>query len=254
MGALAVMGGLSALGSLFGGIFGGQASSRAADAYQRALIGAQNFEQGQEKTATGYLSPWTTGGGTSATTLSNLLGTPGSGLLTPWTKTFTAPTEAEAENTPGYKFQLKAGEDAIQNSAAGKGSLLTGRTLGDLNNFAQGTASANYQNVFNNALTQYQSAYNDFRNNQNDQYQKLLGFSGQGLTGAGTSAGLTQQFGSDIASLMAKQGAVQAGGILGQANAYGSILPGLASSIGNMYTLSQLNGNGNFRTDTGPTN
>lgn len=224
--------GVGAAGSLFGGLFGANASAQASQEYIKALGKAQSFLQGQEKTGLDNYSPYLDAGKNATYTLSNLLGTPGQGLLTPWSQQFTAPTEAQAEATPGYQFQLHQGENAIQNSAAGQGGLLSGRTLADLNNYAQGTASTNYQNTFQNSLTQYQSAYQSFLNNQNNQYQRLMGVSGEGLTAAQGAGGLISGIGGDIASLYGQQGAAAAQGTIGKANAFGSILPGIANAAG----------------------
>ena len=227
-------------GSLFGGLFGGNASKKASKAYIDQLQKAQGFLQGQEAEGIQSFSPYTSAGSTATRSLSDLLGTPGQGLLENWTGKFTAPTAEEAAQTPGFQFQLKQGEDAIQNAAAGKGSLLSGRTLADLNNYAQGVASTNYQNVFNNSLTQYQQQYQQFLNNQNNQYSRLLGLGTLGLQGTQGQAGLMEEFGGDIASLYAKQGEAAAKGITGAASSYGSILPGISDSITNYLNLRSL--------------
>ena len=234
--------GIGAAGSLFGGLFGGNASAEATKQYLKQLQKAQDFLKGQEQQGLQNYAPFLQGGQQGMTTLSSLLATPGQGLLTPWSQQFKAPTAAEAEATPGYQFQLQQGLNAMQNSAAGRGGLLSGRTLADLNNYAQGTASTNYQNTFNNALTQYSTAYNSFLNNQNNTYQRLLGLSGLGLNAAQGSGQLIQGIGGDIASLYGQMGAAQAQGTIGAANAYGSILPGIANSIGGGYSLSSLLG------------
>jgi hypothetical protein len=238
--------GIGAGTSLLGGLFGANASSKASQQYIAALQKAQGFLQGQEKQGLDNYSPYLDAGKSATTTLSSLLGTPGQGLLTPWTQQFTAPTAAEAEQTPGYQFQLQQGENAMQNSAAGRGGLLSGRTLADLNNFAQGTASTNYQNTFNNAQTQYQSAYQSFLNNQNNQYSRLMGLSGEGLNAAQGAGGFMTNMGGDIASLMGQQGAAAAAGTMGAANAW----TGAMSGVGNAFTgglqLKQLNGTNPF--------
>jgi hypothetical protein len=242
--ALPAIGGIaSGVGSLFSGLFGGSSSQKASQQYIQALQQAQSFLGGQEKQGLGNFQPYLNAGGAATKTLADLTATPGKGLLENWTGQFKAPTAAEAAATPGYQFQLQQGENAMQNSAAGRGGLLSGRTLADLNNFAQGTASTNYQNTFNNAFTQYQSAYNTFLNNQNNQYSRLMGISGQGLQAAGGAGNLIQGIGGDIASLYAQQGAAKAAGTIGAANSYGSILPGIASAIGGYTGLSSLNGN-----------
>jgi hypothetical protein len=237
----AIGAGLSGIGSIFGGLFGSNASQQASQQYIKALQQAQQFLGGQEKQGLQNYQPYLDTGSTATRSLSDLLGTPGQGLLTPWTQQFTAPTAAQAEQTPGYQFQLQQGENAIQNSAAGKGSLLSGRTLADLNNYAQGTASTNYQNTFNNALTQYGTAYQTFLNNQNNTYNRLFGASGLGLQAAGGAGNLISGIGGDIASLYAQQGAAKAGGTIGSANALGGILPGLSNAF---LGLSALKGGG----------
>lgn len=220
------MGAIGIGGKLLGGLFGKSASNQMQEQLAKAQAGLQ---QDETKGLANY-QPYLDAGSGATRQLSDLLGTPGTGLLTPWTQQFTAPTAEQAEQTPGYQFQLKAGQDAMQNSAAAQGGLLTGRTLADLNNFAQGTAASNYQNTFNNAYTQYQSAYNTFQNNQNSNYQRLMGMSGQGLQAAGGAGNLIQGIGGDIASLYAQKGAAQAAGTMAMGN-------GIA---GGMTDLSQL--------------
>jgi len=246
---------IGGLGSLFGGLFGANASSQASQQYIKALQQAQQWMQGQEQQGLQNYQPFLNAGQGAVGTLSSLLGTPGQGLLQPWTGTFQAPTAAQAEATPGYQFQLQQGLGALQNSAAGRGSLLSGRTLADLNNYAQGVASTNYQNVFNNALTQYQTSYNSFLNNQNNQYQRLLGTSQLGLGAAQGSGQLISGIGSDIASLIGQQGAARAAGTIGSANAWSNGISGALGSLGNYFTLSALGqqggGGGGFTPSVG---
>lgn len=227
---------LSGVGSIFGGLFG----SNASEEYIKQLQKAQQFLQDQEKQGLQNYQPFLNTGQAASNTLGQLMSTPGEGLLKGWDKTFTAPTAAEAAATPGYKFQLQQGLDAMQNSAAGKGNLLSGRALADLNNYAQGVASTNYQNVFNNAFTQYQSAYNTFLNNQNNAYNRLMGTAGMGLNAAGGMGNLMTNFGGDIASLMGQQGAAQAQGTM----AMGQGISGALSNIGGMFTMKGLMGGG----------
>jgi len=238
-----IIGGIGAASSLLGGLFGSSASSKAAQEQIQAEQQAETYLQGQEQTGLQNYSPFLQGGQQAEGTLSNLLGTPGQGLLTPWTQQFTAPTAAQAAATPGYQFQLGQGEAAMQNSAAGQGSLLSGRTLASLNNYAQGTAASNYQNVFNNAQTQYQDAYNTFLNNQQNQYNMLSGQAGMGLSAAQGAGGLISGVGGDIASLMGQKGASAAAGTIGSANAWSSALSGASNSLSSGFLLNNLLGN-----------
>ncbi len=72
---------------------------------------------------------------------------------------FRAPTAEDAQNSPGYQFRLGQGEGALQNSAAARGVLRTGGTLKDILQYGQDYASAEYQNVFNRALSTYDRTY-----------------------------------------------------------------------------------------------
>lgn len=241
MAFLGALGGiLGGAGSIFGGLFGANASNQASQQYIKALQQAQQWLQGQEQQGLSNYAPFLSAGQGATNQLSSLLSTPGQGLLTPWGQTFTAPTAQQAEQTPGYQFQLQQGLNALQNSQAGQGGLLTGRSLKDLNSFAQGLASENYQNTFNNALTQYQTAYSTFNNNQTNAYNRLLGLSNEGLQAAGGEGQLISGIGGDIASLLGQQGAAKAQGTIGAANSYSSILPGLGNSL---FGLSGLFGN-----------
>lgn len=238
--------GIGAGTSLLGGIFGGNAAGKASQQYIQALQQAQGQMQKTEGNVIGNYQPWINSGGQATSQLRDLLGTPGQGLLQNWTGQFNAPTAAEAAQTPGYQFQLQQGLNAAQNSAAGNGSLLSGRTLADLNNYAQGTASTNYQNVFNNDLTQYQSAYNTFLNNQNNTYSRLMGESQTGLQGLGQMSQFASGMSGDIASLYGQQGAAAAAGTIGQANAYSGALSGIGNAAQNYGMLSMLNGSGSM--------
>lgn len=69
---------------------------------------------------------------------------------------YAAPTRPEDATTPwdffndkGYQFALKEGADAVNNSQAAKGSLLSGNTLKELSDRATGTASQYYGDAYN---------------------------------------------------------------------------------------------------------
>lgn len=72
---------------------------------------------------------------------------------------FKAPTPEEAANDPGYQFSLNQGEQALQQSAAARGTLNTGGTLKDILNYGQQAATQQYGNVYNRNLQTYQTNY-----------------------------------------------------------------------------------------------
>ena len=125
-----------------------------------------------------------------------------------------------------------------------------------LENYAQNLASTNYQNVYNNALQGYNTNYGVWNNQQNNDYNRLMGVSsaGQNAANSANSAGQAAVNGisSNIlgtAQNVAQQGsnaaAANASGIIGQANAYGGMAQGVGNSISNLSLLQQLYGGSN---------
>lgn len=116
---------------------------------------------------------------------------------------------------PAYGFDMQQGLQAVQRSAAAKGSLMSGGTLKDLNNYAQGQASNEYQN-----------AYSRFMNNQNTRFGRLSSIAGLGQSGAAQMG----QLGTEMITGNAN---AQAGSQIAQGNIWGNTLSGLGSGIGN---------------------
>jgi len=179
------------------------------------------------------------------------LGASGS-LMAPWTQQFQAPTDVTEQNDPGYKFRLQQGMDALQNSAAAKGTLLTGGTAAGIQRYGQDYASNEYGNVYNRALGEYQNSYNIFKQNQADQYNRLAAISGLGQTAASQLG----QFGANAAGnvgniLMGTAGqvgqqlgnaaAARATGYQNAGNIWGNALGGIP---GNLMSMAALMGQG----------
>lgn len=162
--------------------------------------------------------------------------------------TFTAPTAAQAQATPGYQFALNQGENAVQAGAAANGSLLTGGTLNAEQQYGQGLANTNYNNVYNQALQSYNTNYNTWANNQANQFNRLAALANAGQTSAQQlgSAGLqsAQQVGNTLSNTGQQVGqqynnaaAATASGYIGSANAWGQ---GLTGATGNLSQLALL--------------
>lgn len=79
-----------------------------------------------------------------------------------WGDKFTAPTLEQARNEPGYQFTLGQGQQAIERSAAAKGSILNPGTLKALDRYSQGLADTTYSNVYGRAFNEYQQKYGEF--------------------------------------------------------------------------------------------
>ena len=67
-------------------------------------------------------------------------------------ESFVAPTFEAALNDPGYKFGLQQGVDALERSAAAKGTLRTGGTLQGIEQWGQDYGAQRYNDVYNRAL------------------------------------------------------------------------------------------------------
>jgi hypothetical protein len=87
---------------------------------------------------------------------------------------FEAPTGLTEENDPGYQARLALGQQGLERSAAARGTLLTGGTLKDLNQYAQDYASNEFQNVYNRDLQTYQTQYGQAAQDYNANYQNAL--------------------------------------------------------------------------------
>lgn len=260
---LLIGGAISAGTSLIGGILGHNAAKDAAAAQAAAGLKASELagQAGQESkdAQTSQLnqerqtaSPYTNLGSQTAGQLGNLLA-PGGALSSGWNQTFSAPTAADAAATPGYQFQLQQGVNALQNSAAARGGLLSTGTAKNLNNYAQGVASTNYQNTYNNALNTYNTNQSSFRNNQNDLFSRLFGTTSLGENAANalnnvTQSGTNNLTGNimDTAKLQGNDimgvGNAQASGIVGGANALNAGIGGAANAINQGMSLQRILG------------
>lgn len=256
-------GAISGVGSLIGGLFGSSAAQKAAQ--QQAAAGraatsqqqtagtqAQDAQRSQLTSERTTAQPYTSLGAGTAGTLSNALA-PGGDLGSRWTSTFQAPTAAQAEATPGYQFQLQQGLNALENSAFARGGGLSTGAAKNLTGYAQGLASTNYQNTYNNALRAYNTNFSTNEQSQNDLFNRLYSTTGLGAnaaanlnssTGNTTNAlasgimGNAQIVGNDIMGV----GNAQAAGTVGSANALTAGIGGAANAIGQGVSLQSILG------------
>jgi hypothetical protein len=140
----------------------------------------------------------------------------------PLTRQFTL---QDFHESPAYQWNLSQGTDALNKSAAARGNYYAPETLKNLANYTQGAASNEYWN-----------AANQFRNWQNDTYNKFAGGVGVGAGAANALAGV----GTNMAGMMGHTaqgiGDAQAGGIMGAFNS----LAGGAVNGWNNYQQNQM--------------
>jgi len=250
--SIALQGSAPTLGSLPGGAPGATSTGSS----------LQPFGGASTPTAVqrgGSFTPPPSGSGTAATGTSaanpSSPSTSFGSLLQPYSGSFTAPTAQQALNSPGEQAQLTLGEQALQQSAAASGNLLTGGTAEALNNYAQNVASTGYQNAYNNAYNTYATNYNQYEQQQNNDYNRLASIAGVGQTAANQLGSIGQGASNNVTSNLLgtaqAQGqdyqnaaAANASGVVGQANAYGGALSGATSNLSQLALLSQLYGGG----------
>ena len=129
------------------------------------------------------------------------------------------------QGNPGYQFALQQAQDAIQKSAAAKGTLLTGGTLKDLAGYTAGAASQNYNNIFNQQLGLAGLGSGMF----NQAFGRNLSLADLGYGAAQGQNALASSYGQDVANLLNNQGRASAAGSTAQGNIWGQVPGNLAS-------------------------
>jgi hypothetical protein len=211
---------LSAGASIFG-------ANTAAKAQQSAAQKATDTQMAMFQQQKGLLQPYVQQGYDANTMLNQQL------------PSLTAPIrmdEATLRNTPGYQFNLDQGLQSVQNSAAARGLGVSGAALKGAAQYATGLADSTYQNQYNNAQTNRQTAYNMLAGQQ-----QLGQASAAGVGSAGISTG------NQIASNQIGAGNAQAGAAMATGTAIGNA----GNSAVSGYLLNNLLGNQNNAANQG---
>jgi hypothetical protein len=232
---VSIVGAIGAAAGLGSSIFGGitqanaaqaGASAQESKAQQAQALELQNQQAGiaaQNQVWSGTQAaeaPYQALGQTSANAYTNLLNNP-----------FTAPTLTQAENTPGYQFNLQTGTQAINENAAATGNLNSGNTGVALQKFGQGLATTTYQQAYNNALQSYSTNLNAAGQGVNVGLNSTQQLGTFGQQNANNLSNLYLTGGQQQASQLNNQGAAIAAGDVGAANAYANMANGATNAI-----------------------
>jgi hypothetical protein len=249
-GTIAAVAGIGS--SIAGGVMQGNAAQDAASAQQKAAQQAQalelqnqqagvNFQTGEWTGQQAAEQPYQQLGQTSANAYANLLNNP-----------FTPPTLQQAEQTPGYQFNLQQGTQAINENAAATGNLNSGNTGVALEKFGQGLAQNTYQQAYSNAL----QAYNTNLGAASTGVNYGLNSTGQlGQFGQATANNLSNLYltgGQQQASQLNNAAAAKAAGDIGSANAYANMFNGITNSATQGLAIANYGSNPDFGTLTAP--
>lgn len=206
---LAISAGVGAAGSIASGIMSSNAASSAANQESEATKLGIEQQQAMYAGNQAALSPFINTGQVAANDLRNWM--PGGD-----------PNQLmnSLQNTPGYQFTLQQGLESTAASAAARGLGVSGAALKGAANYATGLANNTYQNQFNN----------------------LLGISGQGIQSASALAGVGTQAATGISNSLTSMGQSQAAGTVGSANALSGGLNGVGGSVSNALMMNSLLG------------
>ena len=216
----AFMGGSALLGGLISSS-GAQsaASTQAAAADRAAALQKEMFDKQVE-----LQDPYRQAGLTGQNRLMELLGLGGNAGAAGYGKYARDFGMQDYQQDPGYQFRLSEGLKQLSHAAGARGGLISGQTMKGMQDYAQGSASNEYQNAFNR-----------YQTNRQNQLQPLGNLMSSGQAAASNQAGQAGQYGVNAGNLMSQAGQSIAAGQMGAANTMGNAL----GSMGSMYQQQQ---------------
>ena len=220
------------IGSMVGGILGAGAAGTASGQLAQGAQQAQQLELKNQQAAQGSQATATAANQAAEQPYQQLGSTSAAGLQALLQKGFQAPTLQQAQQTPGYQFQLNSGTQALNAGGAATGNLISGTQGTALQKYGQGLGQSAYQSTYNNALQQYMS-----------NYQSLMGGTQTGLNSTGQMGQFGQAGAQNLANIDLTGGQQQAmqlnnaalaraQGTTGQAASWGQFAGGLGSMAG----------------------
>lgn len=237
-----------------GAVVGGVASNMAASKQASAANKATDTQAGQWAQTQQNLSPYMELGSSSISPLLQAMGynvtknsdgtysyngTDPNNILQQSYGNFTAPTEAQAQASPGYQFTLDQGLKSVQNSAAARGLGTSGAALKGAASYATGLADSTYNDVYNRALNTYNANASTFNTNYNvaaNNVNRLQGLVGNGQNAAATTGSLGAATAANIGNTLTSGANASASGIVGTSNA----LTGAMNNYANMQYVSGM--------------
>jgi hypothetical protein len=219
-------------GSIASGIIGAHAASKASDTLAKGATesehqinvgtnNATNFLQNAWSQDQGRQNPYLDLGTTSAHGLQGLL-----------SEGFTAPTLAQAQQDPGYQFQLQQGTNAINQNAAANGTLMSGNTGKALMDYGQGLASTTYGNVYNRALQSYLTNLQGLTQGTQIGQNSATALGSESVPMASTFGNIQQRGAEESAQQNNNIASARASGYLGHAQAINGMIGGITGALG----------------------
>jgi len=134
-----------AAGSYFGASKAADAQKYAADQQKKATEESLALQKDIYNRNVGYETPWMNAGTNALKSYGTALGLNGAGAQKDWFTNF--------QKDPYYEGMLNAGTNAVSNSAAARGTLYSGNTLRDINDYGANLQKAAYDTRLSNLGT-----------------------------------------------------------------------------------------------------
>lgn len=234
--------------TLVGSVISSSASKSAANTQAQATMDAAHLQNDQWNQTQTNLKPYMDFGSGAINPLQSAMGYNSDWSVNPnniLQQQFSAPTADQAAQTPGYQFTLDQGLKSTQNSAAARGLATSGAALKGASAYSTGLANSTYNDVYNRALTTFNTNYSSAANNAN----RLSGVVGNGQNAAATNGTLGAAAAGNIGNTLMSGANAQAAGTIGSANAISS---GINSAGSNALTYGMLNNNAAGATSAAP--
>ena len=219
--AALIGGGLSAAGSIVGGMMGSDAATSAANTQAAASDRAAQLQYQAFQDQQAAQKPFLEAGYKGENKLLDLLGlstntnAAGYGSLS---KNFGM---SDFQADPGYAFRMSEGLKALDRTAAARGGMLSGAALKGAERYGQDLGSQEYQNAFNR-----------YQTNRSNILNPLQSLAGQGQTTANTLGTAGQNYATNAGNTYMNAGNAAASGYVGSANAWNSALGGATNALG----------------------
>jgi hypothetical protein len=261
--ALAVGAGVSAAGAIGGSIIQSNAAGKAAKAQSSAATYAADLQKQAADDSLAYqkekdalaqknMAPWLKAGTNQINNLNDQLA---NGHFKTFDEKFTAPTEADMHNDPGFQSRLNLGREALDKQAAARGRVLGGGATREAERYNQDYATNEYDKVYGRALGEYQQRANILNTNNANEFNREAAVAGVGQTAAQNLGTLGQQSATNVNNILstsaAQQGAdyraagdARASGYINSANAWGGTIGGVGNSISQYMMLRAMMGGG----------
>jgi len=213
---------IGAGGALLGGVIASRGSSQAASTQADAANRAADLQKSQFEQQMALQEPYRQAGLTAQNKMLSVLGLGGDTSAPGYGKYSRDFSMADYQADPGYAFRLSEGLKQLGHTAAKRGGAISGQTMKGIQDYAQNSASQEY----NDAFQRYQT-------NRANQLQPLGNLMSSGQAAASNQAGNAGNYGTNAGNAYMAAGQAIGAGQLGQANTLAGGLGTAASTYQN---------------------